>query len=131
MQWLDHRFSLFEKYCLPSVRNQTCQAFIWIVLFDSKTPEMYKKRIDEYKKTCPQMISVFVEPQNGRYFAEIFRREIVKRLDAKRVVSTYLDNDDALHMGFVEELQQRALGVSDARLSTITMDTSFIQTTIM
>lgn len=24
IKWLEHRFSLFERYCLPSVKNQTC-----------------------------------------------------------------------------------------------------------
>ena len=112
-QWLDHRFSLFEKYCLPSVRSQTCQEFEWIVLFDSTTPNDYKTRIVEYQKKCPQFNPILVEPVKGRYFAEIFRSEIVKRLDAKRVVTTYLDNDDALHVGFVEDLQRRALTVSE------------------
>lgn len=112
-QWLEHRFALFEKYCLPSVKSQTCQAFEWIVLFDSKTPEEYKERIETYQKTCPQFIPIFVVPQNGRYFAEIFRREIVKRLVTERVLTTYLDNDDALSTSFVEDLQNRALSVSD------------------
>lgn len=49
----------------------------------------------------------------GRYFAEIFRIEIVKRLCAKRVLTTYLDNDDALNVRFVEDLQNRAAENSD------------------
>jgi glycosyltransferase involved in cell wall biosynthesis len=113
VKWLDHRFELFEKYCLPSIKNQTCQNFEWIVLFDSFTPEKFKAKIADYQRECPQFIPVFVEPQKGRYFAEIFRREIVKRLKANRVVSTYLDNDDALNVGFVEDLQHRALAVNE------------------
>lgn len=112
-KWLEHRFSLFEKYCLPSIKNQTCQDFEWIVLFDSMTPEAFKQRIAGYEKFCPQMIPVFVEPENGRYFAEIFRREIVKRLKARRVISTYLDNDDALNISFVEDLQRRVTTASN------------------
>lgn len=111
--WLEHRFTLFEKFCLPSVKSQTCQDFEWIVLFDSLTPEKYKERIAEYERECPQFIPIFVEPVNGRYFAEIFRKEIVKRLKAKRIVSTYLDNDDSLNIRFVEDLQHRALAVSE------------------
>lgn len=106
-KWLEHRFLLFEQYCLPSVKNQTCLEFVWIVLFDSTTPDCFKERIDCYQKECPQLQPVFVEPENGKYFAEIFRKEMVKRLCATRVVSTYLDNDDALTVGFVEDLQQR------------------------
>ena len=111
--WLEHRFGLFERYCLPSIKRQTCQDFEWIVLFDSSTPDKFKERIAEYERDCPQFIPVFVEPQKGRLFAEIFREEIVKRLNAKRVISTYLDNDDALNVRFIANLQQRALAVKD------------------
>jgi len=113
VKWLEHRFTLFEKFCLPSVKNQTCREFEWIVLFDSKTPDKFKARIVDYQNACPQFVPIFVEPAKGRYFAKIFRSEIVKRLKANRVVSTYLDNDDALNVGFVEDLQRRALTVSD------------------
>ena len=113
IKWLEHRFSLFEKYCLPSIKNQTCQNFEWIVLFDSMTPEKFKARIEDYQKVCPQLTPVFVEPENGKRFAEIFRREIVKRIRAKRVLSTYLDNDDALNIGVIEDLLSRSLSVCD------------------
>ena len=93
--------------------NQTCQNFEWIVLFDSSTPERFRPRITEYQTSCRQLIPVFVEPEEGRYFADIFRTEIVKRLKDKRVISTYLDNDDALNVRFVEDLQHRAAEVSD------------------
>jgi hypothetical protein len=98
-----------------------CQEFEWIVLFDSTTPERFKEKINTYQKECPQFIPVFVEPENGRYFAEIFREQIVKRLcskenqneNEKRLLTTYLDNDDALNVRFVEDLQQRALSAAD------------------
>jgi len=112
-KWLEHRFSLFESYCLPSIKNQTCQDFEWIVLFDSMTPDSFKERITCCQKDCPQLIPVFVEPENGRYFADIFRTEIVKRLNAKRVITTYLDNDDALNIRFIGDLQQRATSMDD------------------
>ncbi len=112
-KWLEHRFLLFEKYCLPSIKNQTCHEFEWIVLFDSMTPDNFKARIEVYQKECPQLIPVFVEPEKGRIFADIFRSEVVKRLKAKRVLTTYLDNDDALNVRHVEDIQQRAAIASD------------------
>ena len=111
--WLEHRFRIFEEYCLPSIYNQTCQEFGWIVLFDSKTPEIYRKKIEEYKIKCPQLIPVFVEPDQGRFFAKIFREEVVKRLKSRRVITTYLDNDDALSVKFVEDLQSRVASLED------------------
>ena len=129
--WLEHRFSLFERYCLPSVKGQACQDFEWIVLFDNSTPEPFKHKIEEYKKECSQLIPIYVERLNGRCFAEIFRQEVVSRLKNqeyenernslvntddtnhtdkcfKRVLTTYLDNDDALHKDFIKDIQTRA-----------------------
>lgn len=111
-KWLEHRFSIFERYCLPSIKNQTCKDFEWIVLFDSHTPDVFKEKIAAYQNECSQLIPVFVEPAKGRYFAEIFREEIVRRLAADRVITTYLDNDDALSIRFVEDIQKRAVSVS-------------------
>ena len=112
-EWLEHRFRLFEKYCLPSIANQTCQDFEWIILFDSTTPEKFKIKIDEYQKECPQLIPVYVEPKKGRLFAEIFREEVAKRVTTERVITSYLDNDDALNVRFVEDLQQRVQSLPD------------------
>lgn len=112
-KWLEHRFDLFERYCLPSICRQTCKDFGWIVLFDSTTPLQYKDKIEVYKKECPQLLPVFVEAEQGRCFAEIFKREVIERLNAKRVITTYLDNDDALNVRFVEDIQKRALALND------------------
>ena len=113
MRWLDHRFELFERYCMPSICGQTCQDFEWIVLYDSKPPSQYKDKINGYKQERPQLIPVFVEPEKGRYFAEIFRSVVISRQSAKRVVTTYLDNDEALNVRYVEDIQKRALSLSD------------------
>ena len=89
-------------------------------MFDSRTPEQNKDWIVDLQSKCTQLILVFVEPENGRYFAEIFKKEVVKRLnhidnlnEKKRVLTTYLDNDDALNVRFVEDVQQRAKELSD------------------
>lgn len=124
--WLEHRFELFERYCLPSIVAQTCQEFIWIVLFDSTTPERFKEKIKEYQKRCPQLVPVYVRPEGGRFFAEIFRDEVVKRFGSnenhneneKRVITTYLDNDDALNVRFVEDIQRRAAELPDETFIT-------------
>lgn len=111
--WLEHRFALFEQYCLPSIKNQTSQDFEWIVLFDSTTPEQNKKRITEIQSECPQFLPVFVKPEGGQYFPQIFRDEVAKRLGGNRVLTTYLDNDDVLNIHFIEDLQKRAESLSN------------------
>ena len=83
------------------------------MLFDSTTPEPFLEKIDEYKKICTQFVPIMVEPEKGCYFAAIFRDEIVKRMTGERVLSTYLDNDDALNVRFVEDIQRRAEALVD------------------
>ena len=127
--WLTHRFELFERYCLPSIIGQTCQEFKWIVLFDSTKPDRYNEKIAEYQKECPQLEPVYVRPDSGRFFAQIFRDEVVKRGLSRiselencdnynRVITTYMDNDDAMNMRFVEDIQKRAAEVSDGTFIT-------------
>ena len=69
---------LFERYCLPSISNQTCKEFESIVLFDSKTPDKFKERIRELQAKCPQLNPVFVEPEKG----DISRNSFEKRLQS-------------------------------------------------
>jgi len=116
--WLEHRFYLFESFCLPSLKNQTCLDFEWIVLFDSTTPERFKEKVEEFHKEFPQLIPLYVSPEGGRFFAQIFRDEVSKRLSGKRVLTTYLDNDDALDIHFVEDIQRRAASLPDGTFIT-------------
>ena len=44
-RWLEHRFEVFERYCLPSVAAQTATDFRWLCLFDAATPEPYRRRV--------------------------------------------------------------------------------------
>lgn len=57
MKYLEYRFDLFERYCVPSLKNQTCQNFKWLILMDACTPDRFKKRLqelhDEYSNLCP------------------------------------------------------------------------------
>ncbi len=112
-EWLENRFELFEKYCLPSIVNQTCKDFIWIILFDSRTPEEFKKRIEIDQNRCPQITPVYVEPNEGQNYAKVFQSSVVKCLNGGRIISTYLDNDDALDIHFIGDLQKRAADLTD------------------
>jgi len=111
--WLEQRFDIFEKYCLPSVKNQRCKDFEWIILFDSETPARYKDRIKAFAKDCPQLTPIYVKPEYGSCFRQIFREVVVSRLKGDRVITTYLDNDDALNVDFVGDLQGRVKDIED------------------
>ena len=54
-QWLDSRCRLFETYCLPSLQQQTCTDFTWVILADRRTPEPYQSRINSYETLLPNI----------------------------------------------------------------------------
>lgn len=99
--WLAERFDLFERYCLPSVAAQGAHAFDWIIYFDEGTPEPFRSRI----AACQQVFPFHA------YFTGLFPgsgwprsvREVLGVEDGL-LLSTRLDNDDALASDFIARL---------------------------
>jgi hypothetical protein len=103
--WLQRRVELFERYTIPSVAAQTVSNFSWIVYFDPESPRWLLDRL------TPHVLA--------RAFTPIFREEATWREvgpDARQVtgaagsllITTNLDNDDALARDFIERIQQLA-----------------------
>lgn len=102
--WLNHRCSLFENYCLPSVLAQVNKNFTWIILLNEKTPSLYITRI---KKAClngiPSFKILFVgldfEQSIKDYFSSLPNR-------TEFLITSRLDNDDAIHKSFIHCIQE-------------------------
>lgn len=113
-RWLEERLELFERFTLPSVLNQSCRDFEWVMLVDKETPESLKRRIQQYKEQCPQMHLVPVRREAGWMFAQVFAEYVTQRLRALEAteddlcLTTYLDNDDCLHRDYVGRVQELA-----------------------
>jgi hypothetical protein len=97
--WMEHRFGLFDRFCFPSVRAQTATGFEWLVFFDPDTPEPFRARIDRYRDFEP--------------FRPVFARddELIDRVreaagNADSLITTRLDNDDAIHRDMVANVQK-------------------------
>ncbi len=101
--WLKQRFELFDQFCFPSVHAQTHKDFKWLVFFDEETPEPFKSKIETYR-VCPQFLPVFV----GEWKTGVVPQEINRHITPahKYLLTTRLDNDDALHAGFMESLRR-------------------------
>ncbi|MDR2980585.1 MAG: putative rhamnosyl transferase [Bacteroidales bacterium] len=108
--WLKKRFELFERFCLPSIQNQKNKDFKWIVLFDADTPKPYLERIANYEKECKQFIPCMVQATIAKDFMCIFQDEVKKNIGSQCavLVTTYLDNDDAISCDYIDEVQKIA-----------------------
>lgn len=106
-EWLKDRFEIFQKYCLPSFKNQSNKNFMWLVFFDVNTPEKYRSEIEKMQKELSLFQPIFV--QN---FEEMHRKalEIIPTFfedNTQFLISTDIDNDDLLHRDFVATVQQK------------------------
>ena len=111
LDWLAHRFDLFDKFCYPSVRAQSNPNFKWLVFFDSETPSVYREKIAEYAK-WGQFLPQFVDrAMSVEAFAEM-KRDLITRnsLEAKFLISTSLDNDDAIGREYIASVQKQFAG---------------------
>lgn len=88
--WLDHRFDLFERYCLPSLVAQTNQDFTWLLLFDESTSEKHRQRVERAVRLCPQIKACFIKGTD----AQPSIRESINE-DTEILITTRIDNDDA------------------------------------
>ncbi|GAA5083489.1 hypothetical protein GCM10025760_00170 [Microbacterium yannicii] len=108
--WLANRWSLFERYCAPSVAAQTTSPE-WIIYFDPESPEWLRAAI------APYVESGLFTPM---YRAEVSREELLLDVctvasgHGRMLVTTNLDNDDGLAADFAERVQ-RAVDFADRR----------------
>ena len=82
-RWLEHRFEVFERYCLPSVAAQTATDFRWLCLFDAATPEPYRRRIASYRAVCPRFEAVYYTAAQTACLTESLRGTIRSVLAAE------------------------------------------------
>jgi Putative rhamnosyl transferase len=106
--WLANRFSLFDRYCFPSVRHQSNQNFKWLVFFDADTPADFKQKIAEYTTKWDNFVPLYLDfPLPYGEFPDAARavvRQVVDP-DCEYLITTWLDNDDAIHRDYVSMIQ--------------------------
>lgn len=101
--WLSNRVSLFERYCLPSVKSQTSSNFHWIVYFDPESPAWLHEKIRNWSSDG-LITAIFREVvENDELISDI---RAVTGARHEQLLSTNLDNDDGLAVDFVERLQR-------------------------
>src|SRR5258706_13422224 len=92
-QWLKDRLFFFKSYCAPSVFSQTNKNFIWLLYFDSLTPEYIREELVFLKINSPGIKIVFVTDYNA--MIDDIRLKI-KDTITPYVISSRLDNDESL-----------------------------------
>lgn len=125
--YLSHRFDIFERFCMPSIRQQTCQNFKWLILFDYKTPDNFKQIAAGWHNEYPNLIPCYLDvedygglPSGSELVTDVdtdssmlqitcrFVTRTIRSLETSNsewILTTRLDNDDALHRDWVAYVQ--------------------------
>ena len=106
--WLERRFDIFEQYCLPAVAAQTNRDFTWVIYFDVATPAPFRDRIARCQKEFP-FVDLYREDMPLDTVVDDVRALL--KPGSETVLTTRLDNDDAIARDFVDRLQTAAHAV--------------------
>lgn len=103
--WLRNRVELFRRYTVPSIRSQTLKSFSWIVYLDRESPSWLRSVIDPLADEG-LLIPLYRETVTWSDLA-VDAREVTGAR-GNQLLTTNLDNDDAVAIDFVSRLQSLA-----------------------
>lgn len=109
--WIKNRIELFKNYCLPSVLGQSNSAFQWLIFVEKDSKEQIGELLELVEKY--HFIEViFIDGYVQFQFS--ISRIIKQRVNRKsqKIITSRLDNDDALHKDFIREVQNNARNAS-------------------
>lgn len=99
--WHRHRLVYFESICIPSVRAQSCDNFTWVVFCDDQSADWFRNRIEDLAAEHHFEVAYCAGPFTPEYVAEY----IGPRCHADWLVTSRVDNDDAVSDSFIERVQ--------------------------
>jgi hypothetical protein len=113
-EWLESRFALFERFCIPAVAAQAVQ-FEWLVFLDHETPTSFRDRLEPFIRSR-LLTPIFVEgPLTDRLAVAEVRARVSP--DAEVVITTRLDSDDGVRSDYLSRVQSKALAVGEGFLN--------------
>ena len=103
--WLKQRISLFERFTLSSLHDQTNKNYRVILFCDERTTESWKRVIESYRFD--------IEWTHRKWFdseSVVVNEAVSKRITNSEdiIITTRLDNDDAICRSFVDRTQKAA-----------------------
>lgn len=103
VEWLDARMKLFEEITVASVVAQTRRPDAWLVFFDEGTPQATRERFHRLTAVLPQLRAEYCNSFSAQVCIERIHHGLPAGIDW--LVTTRLDNDDALHPRMIEQMR--------------------------
>jgi hypothetical protein len=101
------RLELFQKFCLPSVMAQKNKDFSWVIIIDPELPESMEKELDDMinRENVSHIRVILYKWNFGDSLSDPSWLPIEECKHKKYLVTTRLDNDDALSLDFTQRIK--------------------------
>ena len=106
VEWLDHRLAIFKSVTVPSVAAQTRRPDIWLVFLDDQTPVATRSALQQMTEALPLLRPIYCGVLDAAVYTDVIRR--MAPAGRNWLVTTRLDNDDALHPSLLDAVQRAA-----------------------
>jgi hypothetical protein len=105
--WLTSRWSLFERYCLPSVLNQSGTDFVWVLYCWDQTPEPFRSRLERLAARHENVhVHFLATSTHGEHLTEWAHATGLSL--RPHLLTTRVDNDDALAADYMARVRKAA-----------------------
>lgn len=118
-QWMDSRIDLFERHPARSFRSQTRADFSWLVFLDSDTSEEFRRRLSaiSYQENGdPLFEAVYIDEE---FTPQVASRIVASRARAGTLITTRVDNDDAVARDFIEVIRSASKSYTDGFINLV------------
>jgi hypothetical protein len=116
---LAFRYSLFELTCLPSLLGQTAQNFDWFIVVDPDLPQEWRERLQSLVRGRARTHLHEYDPAEDLTATQWLMPYVP--LQTSRLLTTLLDDDDALPSDFIEKMQSAISERGDKLASIATL----------
>lgn len=93
-KWINYRISIFMKYTYLSLKKQTNQNFIALILYDPCTETLIKKALSQYEKLPDNII-----------FTSTMPKDTIRLINGyEYLYQVRIDSDNMFHPEFIQQL---------------------------
>ena len=121
--WLKHRIELFSNFLLPSLVNQTNKNFDFVLLIEHETPILEILKIKKLCETIQCNNVFFLECESEGELCEFYKN--IKKQGKVRLITTRIDNDDAVSIHFINIINEKAAG-NNNKIFAINFDFGYV-----
>ena len=106
IDWLLGRLNLFESVTLPAISAQTRPPDAWLVFFDEGMPDLIQDRIRALREKFSYLHPVYCAELSSATYKAAIQQHVSD--SAQWLISTRIDNDDAIHPSLLEQVYDSA-----------------------